>query len=764
MKFAPFYALLLSVWLLGNLSAQVGSAFTYQGRLADGSAPIETEVDLRFSLWDAATTGSQIGSNLTFSNSSYDGGIVQLDLDFGTGAFNGDPRWLQIELASPTGSSYSTLNPRLEAQPAPYAIFAETATTLLSGVAANRAAIDSLPFEITTPGSYYLAASLSAAGGLTIRASNVTLDLNGFNITNTAGDGILIGAVTDVCIKNGFVTGSSADGIDASTASNVLIQKVKVIGNSLTGIRAGNEAIIEDCAVHENLQHGILVVDDCIVRNNILKRNSNANSERGINVTGDDNLIENNRVLNGRRGIQVVGTRNRLKGNFCKGSSVELTRSLANIVISADGNFLDLLIAEIPFQMTHSGKATVIGNLQIADDTDNGITIDADNVTIDLNGFEITGLGEGGTTGTYSGTLSLADPPLTSGRTFNVSGIRIDGQYGDIIVRNGSIRNWGSSGIEGISRVSNSLFEDLFLTGNDGDGLSVEGGNIVRNCIARLNGGRGFYSGGGNSFTNCIAEYNGGNGFESLDSAVITECISSYNEVDGFSLRDGSKISNSSAFENLQDGFVVFDNALVLNCRSGDNGDNGFEGASGNTFKNCTAWNNTDRGFSLAGFNSSGNTILYCVAVDNDFGGFDVDNGSLIEYCFAWDNDNDSDDTTDADGEDFGFRIESGTTIRNCVAASHGEIGGIGYAEDVDGSGILCIGSNSLIEENFVNLNLNGVRISSTDNFALRNVATFNTNNYNIDAGNAFGPTINLGNGSITGTSGSNNAWANFEF
>jgi hypothetical protein len=117
-----------------QISANPGTAFTYQGRLADGTTPIETAVDLRFNLYDAETSGTQVGSSLEFLNAAYDGGIVQLDLDFGAGAFNGDPRWLEIKLANPAGNAYTTLTPRIQILPTPYSMYADTAGSVEGGV------------------------------------------------------------------------------------------------------------------------------------------------------------------------------------------------------------------------------------------------------------------------------------------------------------------------------------------------------------------------------------------------------------------------------------------------------------------------------------------------------------------------------------------------------------------------------------------------------------------------------------------------------
>ncbi len=110
----------------------VDSSFTYQGRLDDSSGPVNGSCDFRFSLWDAANGGSQVGGNHEVTNVTVTEGnftAVVNDADqFGSSAFDGSNRWLQIEARCPAGSgSYTTLTPRQEVTAAPYASYADSA-------------------------------------------------------------------------------------------------------------------------------------------------------------------------------------------------------------------------------------------------------------------------------------------------------------------------------------------------------------------------------------------------------------------------------------------------------------------------------------------------------------------------------------------------------------------------------------------------------------------------------------------------------------
>jgi hypothetical protein len=187
-----------------SLPADPGTAFTYQGRLADGATPIEVPVDLRFSLHDASTTGAQVGSSLEFLNSAYDGGIVQLDLDFGTGSFTGDPRWLQIELANPAGDSYTTLTPRIQILPAPYAMYAASAGTF-SG-------------DVDTTDTNEL---------------NISLALNGMDLELEDAGGVLTADLSPLA-GSVFGDGHSLDAVDGDPVDALFVDAGGDVGIGLT--------------------------------------------------------------------------------------------------------------------------------------------------------------------------------------------------------------------------------------------------------------------------------------------------------------------------------------------------------------------------------------------------------------------------------------------------------------------------------------------------------------------------------------------------
>jgi hypothetical protein len=113
----------------------MGTAFAYQGRLIDANDAAEGVYDFNFGLYDSANDGNQVGSDVNVADVDVIDGYftveldfgVTVELDFGAAVFNGDARWLGIgvrpgDMNDP--NVYTTLSPRQEVTPAPYALYA----------------------------------------------------------------------------------------------------------------------------------------------------------------------------------------------------------------------------------------------------------------------------------------------------------------------------------------------------------------------------------------------------------------------------------------------------------------------------------------------------------------------------------------------------------------------------------------------------------------------------------------------------------------
>src|SRR5262245_48580497 len=158
--------------------------------------------------------------------------------------------------------------------------------------------ITSVPYGISNSGVYCLVNNVFTTGltgsAITISASNVVLDFNGFTLgqnggTGNTATGISASSQKNVTIRNGAVRGfyvgvSLYDSSPFTTSSGYVVENMLVMGSTYTGIQA----------------YGL----GSVVRNNqVLKTggstytagtNGNAN---GIEVTGLGSEVSNNLVV-----------------------------------------------------------------------------------------------------------------------------------------------------------------------------------------------------------------------------------------------------------------------------------------------------------------------------------------------------------------------------------------------------------------------------------------------------------------------------------
>jgi hypothetical protein len=120
--FSAFVALMT----LACVHAQ-GTVFTYQGFLKVSGNPANANYDFQFSLWTAASGGTQVGSTLTLTSVPVQNGLFTVSLDFGN-VWDGSDRYLQIAVRPAGSGSYTTLSPRVKITPTPYAIRAGVAS------------------------------------------------------------------------------------------------------------------------------------------------------------------------------------------------------------------------------------------------------------------------------------------------------------------------------------------------------------------------------------------------------------------------------------------------------------------------------------------------------------------------------------------------------------------------------------------------------------------------------------------------------------
>ena len=210
--------------------APVGTSFTYQGQLKQSGTAANGSYDFQFSLWDAASAGTQIGSTQTLSGVTVTDGLFTVQLDFGS-VFDGNSRWLQIAVRPAGSGGYTTLSPRQAIAPSPYAINADTIdgqhATAFWNTAGNAG---------TTPGTNFVGTTDNVA---------LELDVNGTRALRLEPNGSspnVIGGYSGNSVTSGKV-GAAISGGGSSVNANQVSDDYGAVGGGASNT-AGYYAVV----------------------------------------------------------------------------------------------------------------------------------------------------------------------------------------------------------------------------------------------------------------------------------------------------------------------------------------------------------------------------------------------------------------------------------------------------------------------------------------------------------------------------------------
>jgi hypothetical protein len=243
-------------------AAAIGSAFTYQGSLSDnGSAPTGL-YDFRCTLWDAAGGGSQSGSTLTLDDRQVTTGVFTLDLDFGSAAYAGDARWLQVEVRQGASTGAYTTLTRQRLNPTPFTLGLSLPHSQTFSSASpliqlhNTGAGHGASFQAGGVATNYgVVGSNSSTGsqaagvyGVETGTSGLTIGVLGVATASSSGTGLVgTGTSTGAYITG---TGSSSTGVYAYGKSRALYAENTATGPAISargsGIDTANAVIIAD--------------------------------------------------------------------------------------------------------------------------------------------------------------------------------------------------------------------------------------------------------------------------------------------------------------------------------------------------------------------------------------------------------------------------------------------------------------------------------------------------------------------------------------
>ena len=200
-----------------------------------------------------------------------------------------------------------------------------------------------------------------------------------------------------------------------------------------------------------------------------------------------------------------------------------------------------------PYVISEPGSYILSGNLTVPDENTTAIEVQADHVTVDLNGFAIIGPVQ---CTAENGSVSCSP----EGTGF---GVRAQFAF-PTVVRNGSVRGMGSGGVQ----IDSGRVEGIRALENGGRGIGARG--IVTRCFAQLNGEFGI------AVFDGIVEHSFAL-FNSTFGIAVVGGVARGNASDSIFVNDGALLGNwienelellnfSGYADNVIDG-VVTDNA-----------------------------------------------------------------------------------------------------------------------------------------------------------------------------------------------------------
>jgi len=262
------------------------------------------------------------------------------------------------------------------------------------------------------------------------------------------------------------------------------------------------------------------------------------------------------------------------------------------------------------YTISKSGNYCLAGD--ITNLTYDVITINANNVTLDLNGFSI------------SGSISY--------------GININSN--NVTIKNGTISNCDGAGIAMAGGNQFITVMNLSIVGNNGVAMLGEGVSYLYmkqvTCAQNRTGGVLVQSINGR-IEDCIFDSNGSGLNLRGTNNVIRNCAASSNGLFGFNLTDSAGLycENCIAKENSGGGFIILgaQGCVMENCVATANKHVGFVSIAGviagGVLHNCIADNtkHDNTTHNKDGFNFPGNNMIirHCVAENNAGVGFNQD-------------------------------------------------------------------------------------------------------------------------------------------
>lgn len=252
--------------------------------------------------------------------------------------------------------------------------------------------------DITAPGSYYLTQSFGVVAGtdaILVRASNVTIDLNGFTISGGRTGVALAGGVRSVVIKNGMIRNMTGSAIFADAGS---------------GPRA-TQVDLRDLRLADFTDAAVFLGDDATISNVVAQGVAGSTSSSGFTVGARSNISSSSVDRVALTGISA--------GPATQVSSVSVSSTGGDgILVTSHSRVADTIVT------------SAAGNgMRVTPNTASNVTIDRCTIdNVGLNGIQLDGNSSLVTNTSVSsiGGSSTFGGPISSGVLMNGSDSRVE--------------------------------------------------------------------------------------------------------------------------------------------------------------------------------------------------------------------------------------------------------------------------------------------------------------------------------------------------
>ncbi len=272
------------------------------------------------------------------------------------------------------------------------------------------------------------------------------------------------------------------------------------------------------------------------------------------------------------------------------------------------------------FVINDSGSYYLTGNRH---SSTFGISVFADDVTIDLCGYSLIGSDAANSYGVYF---------------YNSSNVE---------VRNGTIRNYHTGAAGTYSTNLNQRVMDLRIHDCTGRGISLPGGNHqVVNCTVSDCGMDGINVGGNSRVQGNTVYNNSTYGIALLLASIAKDNVVYSNGNIGINASHGCTVQGNTVYSNSADGINASDGCIINNNSVRENSGEGIDAGACAMIRDNSAYQNTGYGIKA----SSGSTISNNSVCTNGLSG-------IRGYaCLIRDNQVSSNNSTDTNGEG-GIRV-----------------------------------------------------------------------------------------------------------